>query len=40
VHYGYICLKFAENWEEKYQISEQPQKTETAEELRKQIHLV
>jgi phosphatidylglycerol---prolipoprotein diacylglyceryl transferase len=32
VRYGYIHLKFAKNWEEEYQISEQPQKAETAEE--------
>ena len=31
VRYGYIRLKFAENWEEEYQITQQPQKTETAE---------
>jgi phosphatidylglycerol:prolipoprotein diacylglycerol transferase len=32
VRYGYIRLKFAENWEEQYQINEQPQKVEVAEE--------
>jgi phosphatidylglycerol:prolipoprotein diacylglycerol transferase len=32
VRYGYIRLKFAENWEEQYQINEQPQKAEIAEE--------
>jgi len=32
VRYGYIRLKFAENWEEEYQITEQPQKAEAAEE--------
>ena len=31
VRYGYIRLKFAENWEEEYRIMQQPQKTETAE---------
>jgi phosphatidylglycerol:prolipoprotein diacylglycerol transferase len=31
VRYGYIRLKFAENWEEQYQINEQPQKAEVAE---------
>jgi phosphatidylglycerol:prolipoprotein diacylglycerol transferase len=31
VRYGYIRLKFAENWEEEYRITQQPQKTETAE---------
>jgi hypothetical protein len=32
VCYGYFRLKFAENWEEGYQIAEQLQKTKTAEE--------
>jgi phosphatidylglycerol---prolipoprotein diacylglyceryl transferase len=32
VRYSYIRLKFAENWEEQYQINEQPQKTEIAGE--------
>jgi hypothetical protein len=32
VRYGYIRLKFAENWEEQYHINEQPQKVEVAEE--------
>ena len=31
VRYGYIRLKFTENWEDEYQISEQAQKTQTAE---------
>ena len=31
VRYGYIRLKFTENWEEEYRITQQPQKTETAE---------
>jgi phosphatidylglycerol:prolipoprotein diacylglycerol transferase len=31
VRYDYIRLKFAENWEEQYQINEQPQKAEVAE---------
>jgi phosphatidylglycerol:prolipoprotein diacylglycerol transferase len=33
VRYGYIRLKFAENWEEEYQISEQAQETEKAKEV-------
>jgi phosphatidylglycerol:prolipoprotein diacylglycerol transferase len=32
VRYDYIRLKFAENWEEQYQINEQPQKAEIAGE--------
>jgi phosphatidylglycerol---prolipoprotein diacylglyceryl transferase len=32
VRYGYIRLKFAENWEEQYQVNEQPQKVEVVEE--------
>jgi len=31
VRYGYIRLKFVENWEEEYQINQQPQKEEAAE---------
>ncbi len=31
VRYGYIRLKFAENWEEQYQIAEQPQKADAVE---------
>lgn len=32
VRYGYIRLKFAENWEEQYKINAQPQKAEIAKE--------
>jgi phosphatidylglycerol:prolipoprotein diacylglycerol transferase len=32
IRYGYIRLKFAESWEDEYQITEQPQKAETEEE--------
>ena len=32
VRYGYIRLKFAENWEEEYHIAEQTPKAETVEE--------
>jgi phosphatidylglycerol:prolipoprotein diacylglycerol transferase len=32
IRYGYIRLKFAENWEEEYYISEQPQEEELAKE--------
>ena len=31
VRYGYIRLKFAENWEEQYQIAEQPQTADAVE---------
>ena len=31
VRYGYIRLKFAENWEDEYQIAEQSQQAETAD---------
>ncbi len=30
VRYGYIRLKFAKNWEEEYQITEQPKAAEAA----------
>ena len=32
VRYGYLRLKFAEKWEEQYQIAEQPQKAEAVED--------
>jgi hypothetical protein len=31
VRYGYIRLKFAENWEDEYKVTEKPKQTESTE---------